>query len=498
MKYPGEKWQLPGLSEPGLYPIRPRRGTWYLDKGRKHPVLRVTRQQLPLAPAFALTAHAAQGQTLAAAIIDMQIGRGTNPIASYVALTRIKTRHDLLIYRVFEHGLFTQGPLEGPELLLRVLRGEEVDWEEIEKRHTPQRRCVGCNAQCFKDEFLLSQWNRKDEKHRCTACVEKKREEGTPFECMNCFLWKSASAFDEKNLQRYVHRVCVDCIEKRACIECGVAKVQEEFTPREWIETTKHTRGRQQGRCKACMTRNKPQQALRQCIGQCGQLKPQSEFTPAEWAEAAKHRSGRERGRCKACMARNQLQKVCSMCGKSKEESEYKSKKEYMKSGEDRACKECSTRNKPQQALRQCIGQCGQLKPQSEFTPAEWAEAGKDRSGRQRGRCKACMARHRLQKVCSICGQAKEESEYKSKKEYMKSDEDRACKECSGKRRGFWTCIKCKHVKTRDAFSKWLENRKSKQNNGKARCNACTTEEEEEERRVRQGSHAAVQHTRMS
>ena len=115
--------------------------------------------------------------------------------------------------------------------------------------------------------------------------------------------------------------------------------------------------------------------------------------------------------------------------------------------------------------------------------------------------CTACSAermaaRQNPQKVCSKCGEAKAEAEYKSKKEYMKSDQDRTCKACSGKRRGFWTCIKCKKAEPPDAFSKWLENRKSKYNDGKARCNACKTEEDEEERRVRQGSHAAVQKTR--
>ena len=77
-------------------------------------MLKITRRQLPLAPAFARTAHAAQGQTLDAAIVDLQIGRGTSPISSYVALTRVKTRADLLIHRPFDHSLFTQGTLEGP------------------------------------------------------------------------------------------------------------------------------------------------------------------------------------------------------------------------------------------------------------------------------------------------------------------------------------------------------------------------------------------------
>ena len=29
-------WRLPGLSENGLYPIVPRKITWYLDKGKKY------------------------------------------------------------------------------------------------------------------------------------------------------------------------------------------------------------------------------------------------------------------------------------------------------------------------------------------------------------------------------------------------------------------------------------------------------------------------------
>ena len=62
----------------GVYPIKPKRGAWFLDEGRKHTVLKISRQQLPLAPAFAMTAHAAQGQTLPAAIIDLQIGKGTS------------------------------------------------------------------------------------------------------------------------------------------------------------------------------------------------------------------------------------------------------------------------------------------------------------------------------------------------------------------------------------------------------------------------------------
>ena len=89
---------------------------------RPHPYLKVTRRQLPIAPAFAMTAHAAQGQTMLAAIVDLQIGAGTSSIGSYVALTRVARREDLLIYRAFERSLFTKKTFEGAELLLKVLK----------------------------------------------------------------------------------------------------------------------------------------------------------------------------------------------------------------------------------------------------------------------------------------------------------------------------------------------------------------------------------------
>ena len=95
VKYADAKWTLPGLAEPGLYPITKRKGTWWLDKGRQHPVLKISREQLLLAPAFAITAHGAQGQTLPAVIVDLQIGRGTSAMSSYVAMTRVKDHESL-------------------------------------------------------------------------------------------------------------------------------------------------------------------------------------------------------------------------------------------------------------------------------------------------------------------------------------------------------------------------------------------------------------------
>ena len=52
-------WTLDGMPEAGLYPIVPVKRDWFLDKGRLHPQVKIRREQLPLMPAVAMTAHAA-------------------------------------------------------------------------------------------------------------------------------------------------------------------------------------------------------------------------------------------------------------------------------------------------------------------------------------------------------------------------------------------------------------------------------------------------------
>ena len=137
-----------------------------------------------------MTAHAAQGQTLPASITDMQIGRAASSISSYVALTRVAKREDLLIYRPFDHSLFTQGPIDGPDLLLKVLRHEEIDWKAIEDKYTPHKLCSLCGFNRFKEQYLPSQWSRKDKLSVCRTCTEEKQRAGTPYECMTCNVWK--------------------------------------------------------------------------------------------------------------------------------------------------------------------------------------------------------------------------------------------------------------------------------------------------------------------
>ena len=133
-------WTLPGMTEKGVYPIVPVKRDWFLDKGRLHPVLRIKRRQLPLTPAFAMTAHAAQGQTFSkGAIVDLKLGGNSTAMSSYVALTRVERRSDLLIYRPFSAHPFQQGQRPGMDLLLKVWRGENIDWAAIELQHMPRK-----------------------------------------------------------------------------------------------------------------------------------------------------------------------------------------------------------------------------------------------------------------------------------------------------------------------------------------------------------------------
>ena len=73
--------------------------------------------------------------------------------------------------------LYTQGGPEGPDPLLKALRGEIVDWAAIEAKHAPSRVCSGYGMMHFKDEFAVSQWKCKDERHFCKVCVTQKTED---------------------------------------------------------------------------------------------------------------------------------------------------------------------------------------------------------------------------------------------------------------------------------------------------------------------------------
>jgi ATP-dependent exoDNAse (exonuclease V) alpha subunit len=70
---------------------------------KKSTKIMVKRRALPLVPAYSITTHKSQGQTLSKIIVDLVIPPGPVELASvYVPLSRVKRLQDLIIMRPFE------------------------------------------------------------------------------------------------------------------------------------------------------------------------------------------------------------------------------------------------------------------------------------------------------------------------------------------------------------------------------------------------------------
>ena len=74
-------------------------------------MLSIKRRALPLAPAYCITTHKSQGQTLSKVVIDLKLPNDTDDIAAiYVPLSRVKRLADLIIIRHFDYKVLTIKP----------------------------------------------------------------------------------------------------------------------------------------------------------------------------------------------------------------------------------------------------------------------------------------------------------------------------------------------------------------------------------------------------
>jgi hypothetical protein len=136
VRFDDASWQVDGMAEAGTYPTTPIKKYWHVDTQGK--TLKVGRTQQPVAPDYARTAYNSQGMTLAAAIVDLCFDENMDPATAYVALSRVKTAEDILIMQSFSIEPFRQGAQLGPRLLMKKLRGEDVqpDVEEYLSQET--------------------------------------------------------------------------------------------------------------------------------------------------------------------------------------------------------------------------------------------------------------------------------------------------------------------------------------------------------------------------
>ena len=242
VRFPGAKWRITGLAT-GVYPVVPKRATWHLDAGRKSPVLAVRRRQLPLIPAFAMTAHQAQGQTLEEGIVaDLCYGAYSNVLAAYVALTRVTSREGVLILRPFDAAPFQQGDTSFRALLMQHLRTHDVNWDAIVQRYVRVKTCSECRTERLKSAFTQGQWKQPDGAAICKECTKSYRERGTPYRCKRCKRWQAPEAFPGK-ISNYLiwQSTCLMCLEKRQCGACAHWFPQAAFTPNGWRQKRDRT-----------------------------------------------------------------------------------------------------------------------------------------------------------------------------------------------------------------------------------------------------------------
>lgn len=80
-------------------------------KSNRKAILSIKRRALPLVPAYCITTHKSQGQTLSNVVIDLKLPNETDDIAAvYVPLSRVKRLADLVILRPFDYKVLLMKP----------------------------------------------------------------------------------------------------------------------------------------------------------------------------------------------------------------------------------------------------------------------------------------------------------------------------------------------------------------------------------------------------
>ncbi|CAJ1389861.1 unnamed protein product, partial [Effrenium voratum] len=234
VKFDGATWQLDGAPEPGLYPVYPVRKVWKLDAKRKKPVLKIARTQLPLAPAYAITAHGSQGKTLPAALVDFNVDKRTDVTFGTVAASRVRSREDVLILRPFKRWLYTRGaggsgaPAEttaggvrANQSAICLACGPGKGEQKTLKRKLPsglaRLDCRGCKLRKLEDAFPRAQLQQDNSEARQGARPALRQR------CLNCAA-RGSRAKDchscRKCGKQWIERQAVGANRQRRCPKC--------------------------------------------------------------------------------------------------------------------------------------------------------------------------------------------------------------------------------------------------------------------------------------
>ena len=132
---------------PNLVPIPLMEQTFRIDigdilpkdkrpKSNQNAILSIKRRALPLVPAYSITTHKSQGQTLNNVVIDLKLPNENDDIAAiYVPLSRVKRLADLIILRHFDYKVLLIKPsksqlaeIERPDELYLKTQSRLSEW----------------------------------------------------------------------------------------------------------------------------------------------------------------------------------------------------------------------------------------------------------------------------------------------------------------------------------------------------------------------------------
>ncbi|CAK0901015.1 unnamed protein product, partial [Prorocentrum cordatum] len=271
-------------------------------------------------------------------------------------------------------------------ILSRVLRGDPMDWDAIEKEFMPAGMCALCSSVKYKNQYAVGQWSRGDGRRVCQVCLEGKKSSGTPWQCTECFLWKSQDAFhaSQHHSSKLTSRRCVDCPERRKCYVCEGRKYEEAFVGLQWDKAARKD-------IKTCVV--------------CEKAQRQDCFSDWMWNGVADlHR------KCKRCVAAPKKDmKTCAVCEKAHRQDWFS---DWMWNGVadlHRKCKQCVAAGRKE--VRTCVA-CEKAQQKDCFSEKMW-----DGRAEQHRKCKRCIDDAKLQRgkwKCVECKGAFGRDEYSS------------------------------------------------------------------------------------
>jgi len=128
--------------QPKLIPIPLMEQTFSMDiadilpkdkrpKSNRRATLSIKRRALPLVPAYSITTHKSQGQTLNNVVIDLKLPNENDDIAAiYVPLSRVKRLTDLIILRHFDYKV----------LLIKPSKSQIAEIERLDKLYSETQK----------------------------------------------------------------------------------------------------------------------------------------------------------------------------------------------------------------------------------------------------------------------------------------------------------------------------------------------------------------------